>query len=264
MANFLTTSATTYLIEELIRNAEQRVTLISPYLKFNARIRQLIEDRATSGICFDIVYGKKKLNEAEEQWLAGLAGLNLYFCKNLHAKCYLNEDHCVITSMNLYEFSQVNNSEMGVLLSRQADADAFRDATQEAQTILRMSERQNRAAEQSPTEEAPETGLLDRIARSVKETVKEQVSALNKPAEPVAPALAKPAVQPRKLTTSVLARQHKLRTSELLDQLKAAGYLYEDNNINKLTSQAVDEGAEFRRGPNGYYFLWPESITWQA
>jgi len=262
MANFLTTSATTYLIEELIRNAEQRVTLISPYLKFNARIRQLIEDRAACGICFDIVYGKKKLNEAEEQWLAGLPGLSLYFCKNLHAKCYLNEDHCVITSMNLYEFSQVNNSEMGVLLSRQADADAFRDATQEAQTIVRMSELQSRKAEQNQVQDTPETGLLDRIARSVKETVKEQVTALNKPAEPVVPA--RPAVQPRKLTSSALARQHKLRTSELLDQLKAAGYLYEDNNINKLTSLAVDEGAEFRRGPNGYYFLWPEALTWQA
>lgn len=258
MANFLTTSATTYLIEELIRNAEQRVTLISPYLKFNARIRQLIEDRVASGICFDIIYGKKKLSDTEEQWLAGLSGLSLYFCKNLHAKCYLNEDHCVITSMNLYEFSQVNNSEMGVLLSRQADPDAFRDAANEAQTILRMSELQNSTAEQNPSDTENSPSLLDRIARSVKE----QVSSISKPVEPVIKPKEVPVEAVRKLTSSALARQHNLRTAELLDQLKAAGYLYEDNNINKLTPQAQAEGAEFRRGPNGYYFLWPAAIAW--
>ncbi len=34
--------------------------------------------------------------------------------QNLHAKCYLNEKAAIITSMNLYDFSQVNNNEMGV------------------------------------------------------------------------------------------------------------------------------------------------------
>ena len=40
------------------------------------------------------------------------------FCKNLHAKCYLNESTCIISSLNLYEFSQVNNNEMGVLIEK--------------------------------------------------------------------------------------------------------------------------------------------------
>ena len=37
--------------------------------------------------------------------------------KNLHAKCYLNEKEALLTSMNLYEYSQEHNDEMGILVS---------------------------------------------------------------------------------------------------------------------------------------------------
>ena len=38
MAKFLNTSATTYYLEELIKNARERLYLISPYLKLNDRM----------------------------------------------------------------------------------------------------------------------------------------------------------------------------------------------------------------------------------
>ena len=43
------------------------------------------------------------------------------YCKNLHAKCYLNGNRALLTSMNLYEFSQVNNHEIGVLVVREEE-----------------------------------------------------------------------------------------------------------------------------------------------
>lgn len=57
------------------------------------------------------------------------------FCKNLHAKCYLSEA-CIVASLNLYEFSMVNNNEMGVLIDRLADVDLYRDAYEEGQRII--------------------------------------------------------------------------------------------------------------------------------
>ena len=45
MAKFLNTSATTYYLEELIKQAKERLWLISPYLKFNDRIKELLEDK---------------------------------------------------------------------------------------------------------------------------------------------------------------------------------------------------------------------------
>ncbi len=48
--------------------------------------------------------------------------VRLSFCKNLHAKCYLNESECIISSLNLYEFSQINNNEMGILIRKYEDS----------------------------------------------------------------------------------------------------------------------------------------------
>ena len=39
MAKFLNTSATNYYLEELIKNTTERLIIISPFLKFNNRIR---------------------------------------------------------------------------------------------------------------------------------------------------------------------------------------------------------------------------------
>ena len=45
MAKFLHTSGTTYYLEELIKNAQERLYLISPYLKLNDRVKELLEDK---------------------------------------------------------------------------------------------------------------------------------------------------------------------------------------------------------------------------
>src|SRR5690606_31539842 len=87
-----------------------------------------------------IVYGKSELQPEEIRWLNELSYIRTSFCKNLHAKCYLNEEICIISSLNLYEFSQVNNNEMGVLIERSDDSDLYRDAYEEAQRIIRISE----------------------------------------------------------------------------------------------------------------------------
>src|SRR3546814_16543937 len=87
-----------------------------------------------------MVYGKSELQPAEISWLREQTYIRTSFCKNLHAKCYLNEELCIVTSLNLYEFSQVNNNEMGILIQRSDDAELYRDAYEEAQPIIRISE----------------------------------------------------------------------------------------------------------------------------
>ena len=136
MAKFLNTSATNYFLEELIKGASDRLILISPFLKLNDRIKELLEDKNRLKIDVRIVYGKNELQPEEINWLKELSFIRTSFCKNLHAKCYLNEETCIITSLNLYEFSQINNNEMGVLLSRADDGELYREAYEEAQRII--------------------------------------------------------------------------------------------------------------------------------
>ena len=129
MAKFLNTSATNYYLEELIKGASDRLILISPFLKLNDRIKELLEDKNRLKIDVRIVYGKSELQPMEISWLNELSFIRTSFCKNLHAKCYINESSCIITSLNLYEFSQVNNNEMGVHVSRDDDPEMYKIPT---------------------------------------------------------------------------------------------------------------------------------------
>lgn len=124
----------------MIKNASDRLILISPYLKLNDRIKELLEDKNRLKIDVRIVYGKSELQPAEISWLNELTFVRTSFCKNLHAKCYMNETSCIITSLNLYEFSQINNNEMGVYISRDDDSEMYRETYDEAQRIIRISE----------------------------------------------------------------------------------------------------------------------------
>lgn len=45
MARFLTTTGVSYHLEEIIKGAQERLVVISPYLRINERIKALFEDR---------------------------------------------------------------------------------------------------------------------------------------------------------------------------------------------------------------------------
>ena len=60
MAKFLNTSATNYFLEELIKGAKDRLVLISPFFKFNDRIKELLEDKNRLKIVVYIVYRESK------------------------------------------------------------------------------------------------------------------------------------------------------------------------------------------------------------
>ena len=68
MAKFLNTSATNYFLEELIKSAKDRLILISPFLKLNDRIKELLEDKNRLKIDVRIVYGKSELQPQEIEW----------------------------------------------------------------------------------------------------------------------------------------------------------------------------------------------------
>ena len=140
MARFLTTTGVSYHLEEIIKGAEERLVIISPFLRINERIKSLFEDRDRLKIDIRVVYGKSELQPAETNWLESMDSIRTSFCKNLHAKCYLNESQALLTSMNLYEFSQVNNHEMGVLVVREEEPQLYEEIRQESMRIVRTSD----------------------------------------------------------------------------------------------------------------------------
>ena len=236
MPKFLNTSATNYFLEELIKTASDRLILISPFLKLNERIKELLEDKNRLKIDVRVVYGKNELQPEEINWLKDLSFIRTSFCKNLHAKCYLNEESCIITSMNLYEFSQVNNNEMGVFFSRSDDAILYRESFEEAQRIIRISDEVRMSLEKVT---ASDTATI----QNAKESNKKHKNNDNK------------------LTSSKLAKKHKMKTKELITKLISLGYLELKDEKPFLTGKGNQAGGESRMSNQfGPYFIWPESL----
>jgi phosphatidylserine/phosphatidylglycerophosphate/cardiolipin synthase-like enzyme len=140
MAKFLNTSGVTFYLEELIKRTKDKLILVSPYLQFNDRIKEHIQNLNIQKKDIRIIYRDNKLHPDENNWLANQIGVRTSICKSLHAKCYINDNEAIITSMNLYEFSQMNNNEMGIYITKEADPELYRDAFDEVQRLLTISE----------------------------------------------------------------------------------------------------------------------------
>lgn len=141
MALFLDTSAITKEISETIREAKKKLILISPYFQTSELLRERIRTKSGNSKLDEltIIYGKDELKKSELEWMQGINNLTILEKKNLHAKCYLNEQRAVICSMNLYEYSQQNNIEMGILITKKDDPEAFRVLLDEIKNIKHNS-----------------------------------------------------------------------------------------------------------------------------
>lgn len=143
MAKFINTRKAVSEIEDLIKNAGERLILVSPYLKLSKDFKELLTYRNSNDKITTVIFGKQELNPDEMKFLQGLRFVILKYNEDLHAKCYVNDDKMVITSLNLYEFSMANNKEMGVLIDKNdpADSQLFEDAFKEVDYINQTSQR---------------------------------------------------------------------------------------------------------------------------
>ena len=119
MVEFLNTKEIALGIQNIIEDAKQELFLVSPYIKADRQIRERLAAQANSNseVRISVIYGKTDLRPEVWDWLKDLTAVEIRFRPDLHAKCYLNEQVALVTSMNLYDFSEVNNDEMGILVS---------------------------------------------------------------------------------------------------------------------------------------------------
>lgn len=140
----------------------------------------------------------------------------------------MNEEKCIITSLNLYEFSQINNNEMGILVLRDEDAEVYKDAYEEAQRIIRISEEVRIRLERVETNTTEKSESSESFG---------------------------------KLTSSKLATKLGLKTSQLLDRLTELGYLELKEDKHVLTTKAKEVGGESKKGQYGNFFVWNADIS---
>lgn len=168
MAKFVTTTGISHHLEELIRDAKEKLYLISPFLKINERLKTRLHDKDLMKLDIRVIYGKNELKPDQIKWLQDRQSIRTSYCQNLHAKCYLNESTALITSMNLYEYSQVHNEEMGILVTLAEDPVLYSDVLEDARRLIRQSDEVRINVERVPKTDRKNNGSAKKSAAAKK------------------------------------------------------------------------------------------------
>ncbi|CAM4054731.1 DNA repair protein [Psychrobacter arenosus] len=286
MAKFLSASATTYHLEHLLQDTTEQLIIVTPTLKLNERVQELLAHRDSAQAATHILYQKNHLQPTEMQWLNTLTHLRTSFCKNLQAQCYLNASEAIITSLQLHTIGQEQHNEMGVVIHRDTDTELYQETHDEVQRLLSISEavritievlsstnkdfaidtikpdnnsfkpkvlEQPKASKNTVAQQSNKVDDKAKAPDTQQPTDKLKDKEKNKEKEPTT---ATPTTTPDKLTTAKLAKSLGLKTPELKSKLMELGYLEEINGEMVLSEAGRKTGGESRKGRFGEFCVW--------
>ena len=131
----LNTNQCSDALESIIKSADKFVVIISPYIKLNPRVDSFLQMADDKDVPVFIVT-RHLLDKEEYSKIKNLNRLVICIHPPLHAKTYFNENEVLISSLNLYEFSQQNNTEIGVRFFKKGYKDEFKDISDQLFDIL--------------------------------------------------------------------------------------------------------------------------------
>ena len=239
MAKYLRTSSISAELENLIRDAKKEVYIISPYLKLSDQVKELLNDKEREKVDVRIIFGKQELAPSEMGFLEDLKYVRLYFSKNLHAKCYLNESKMIIASMNLYEYSQVNNREMGILIDIENGDDkiVYEDAKKDIESMMHNSE------DFSYIKAPQKASQLEKKSVEMLPVTNSSNSKL--------------------LTTKELSQLSGLTSRKVNSWFTEKKLMYKKDDDWITTKRGKEIGGIEKNGQYGKFVVWPEGITKQ-
>ncbi len=125
MAKFLKGNELNAELEKMFESAENSIILISPYIKLHERFKSsLLTKLENDYLDITVLFGKneddlsKSMKQEDFDFFKQFPNIEILFENRLHAKYYANESKAILTSMNLYGFSQNNNIETGILTEK--------------------------------------------------------------------------------------------------------------------------------------------------
>ncbi|MBO6532921.1 MAG: phospholipase D family protein [Muricauda sp.] len=243
MAKYLRTSSITAELENLIREAKKELYIISPYLKLSDNMKELLNDKEREKVDVRIIFGKQELAPTEMSYLEKLKYVRLYFSKNLHAKCYLNENKMIIASMNLYEFSQQHNREMGILIDTENEEDkqVYEDASSDIESIMHNSE------DFSYIQAPQKTITKDKETERNSETNNSEST--------------KRYLNSKLLTTKELSQKTGLSSRKVNSWFVDHKLMYKKDDDWFATKKGYQFGAKQLEGAYGKFIIWPEELA---
>lgn len=141
MSKFLRTSDISAAIDRVIYDAKDEIRIVSPYLDIHNQNIERLQSASKKGVRIILIHGKTELKPDMNQKLSTVHNLERYYYPELHAKCYMNEDTAIVTSMNLVMYSASNNREMGILIEKCIEDSVYIDIRNEVDFLLENSEK---------------------------------------------------------------------------------------------------------------------------
>jgi len=246
MATFLNTRKAVAAIEELMKDAEEKLILISPYLKLSKDFKELLKYRNDKDKVTTIIFREQALKIDELSFLEELRLVKLLSNESLHAKCYTNDDKMIITSLNLYEFSMANNKEMGVLIEKGIDQELYEDSFKEVEFIKDTSIPFKYSTKLELIPKATIIEKKEMVVDKVEQKVDFNSSFSSKT---------------KYKSTSALSKIIGIQSKELFEILGGKGWIKKDGKSWILTQEGKQHGGQMKNGQYGEYVAWPEEIV---
>jgi len=234
MAKFLNTTGISYHLEELIKNTQDRLILISPYLQFHKRIKDHLHNLNIQKKDIRIVYRENKLQVEESNWLEDQIGIRTSILNSLHAKCYINESAAIVTSMNLYSFSQQNNDEMGILVNKSENPELYNEIYNEATRILTVSEEIRISVKK--VIKKPDFNKTEKKSKTIKSNGK-------------------------RYTTKEISQEIGVSSRKINSFLSENKLMYKKDDDWILTKKGKEFGGFEKEGQYGKFVIWPREIV---
>lgn len=249
MAKFITTKQISSELEELIRDADKTLYLVSPYLKLSKDFQELVNSRNKNEKKTIIIYGKNELTPEQLKFLTGLRHVYLKYHENLHAKCYVNDTKLIITSLNFYEYSMINNKEMGVIYDNTLpeDLDIYTKALEHVKFIEEYSD--------DKPFELTSINVLKNVTPDEKvEPPKEQT--IIKTSEP----FKSNSFDGKYFSTTALSKEIGISSKDLNYKIEKLKWIEKKEDEWVLTTFGKSKGAQMKKGQYGEYIAYPETI----
>jgi hypothetical protein len=303
MAKFLTGNELNAELEKIFERAEEQIILISPYIKLHDRYASTLKTkRDNPKIEIIVVFGKneedisRSMKQEDFNFFKEFPNIEIRYEKRLHAKYYSSESSAILTSMNLYNFSQDNNIEAGVmtkatLLGNLASNFVNGEDSFEKTAGLYF----NRVIEQSellfkkiPEYDSSLLGLSKKYKSSRIEVDKltdffnnrqkyesndrreGNTIKVDKVVEPdfvhknddkIKDSNNKSNSDTKFISTSALSKEIGISSKDLFAKFETKKWIERKNDDWVLTSAGKNKGAQIKKGQYGEYIAWPETIV---
>ncbi|GGG36296.1 hypothetical protein GCM10011344_41470 [Dokdonia pacifica] len=124
--SFLTDEALAEEIYDTIYYAEKFILILSPFIQLDDYFKNEVFKTHLNNAQVQIIigFGKNESNVSRSfkkqdiEYFTQFPNITIVYIPNLHAKYYGNESKAIVTSMNLIDYSFINNIEFGVLTTK--------------------------------------------------------------------------------------------------------------------------------------------------